>query len=277
MAEAKCKFQSYAMSMLFIKTFLKQRRHICWWTDCCKSVAMVWHSLVLHKRQGIRSVPLCIITWVKVWKKASSPRHVRIWQPSRKTTKRWGSGKLIFATFISCHCKVQWIFWDRFCIGYCMVIFLQWGSRPPSVATTRNFSACCDHLSTKMMIWGGHWNRGGRRTRRNKKDKNINKYIYIFFLFHFYCYFYIFILFFYFLFFAKEKKRVMEMNSEHFQSKGGEHQMCSSNIQICWRNAWSFLVILHIWATECDSELCMPKKMRRERLFLCICVLLWRA
>ena len=62
---------------------------------------------------------------------------------------------------------------------------------------------------------------------------------------------------------AREKKRVMAMSSEHFQPKGGEHQMCSSNIQICWRNAWSFLVILHIWATECDSELCMPKSWTR--------------
>ena len=111
-----------------------------------------------------------------------------------------GFGKVDFATFISCHCKVQWIFWDGFCIGYCMVIFLQWGSRPPSVATTRSLSACCDHLSTKMMIWGGHWNRGGRRTRRNNKDKHII-YIYIYFILFILFYLFYFILFCFILFY----------------------------------------------------------------------------
>ena len=75
---------------------------------------------------------------------------------------------------------------------------------------------------------------------------------------------------------AKEKKKVTAMSSEHFQPKGGEHQTCSFNIQVCWRNAWDFLVILHIWATECDSELCMPKNCGVNGCS-CKCVLLWRA
>ena len=36
----------------------------------------------------------------------------------------------------------------------------------PGVAITRSLSACCDHVSANMVMWGGHWNRGRRRRRR---------------------------------------------------------------------------------------------------------------
>ena len=47
---------------------------------------------------GIRSVPSCIIMWVKAWKKASSPKLEKILQRWRRTMKRCGRkcGLLVF-------------------------------------------------------------------------------------------------------------------------------------------------------------------------------------